>query len=65
MADEPGRTSYESGQRLRRNDGHKWKPGTQRSDAAPPRKLPGDSAARGDSLPPVEDLKSRLNPHCG
>ena len=51
MADEPGRTSYESGQRLRRN-------------AAPPRKLPGDSAAR-DSLPPVEDLKSRLNPHCG
>src|SRR6266536_4739135 len=24
--DEPGRTSYESGQRLRRNDRHKWKP---------------------------------------
>ena len=36
----------------------------QRSDAAPPRKLPGDSAAR-DSLPRVEDSNSLLNPHCG
>jgi len=38
--------------------------GSQGRNVAPPRKLPGDGAAR-DSLPPVEDLKSRLNPHCG
>jgi hypothetical protein len=31
----------------------------QRRDTVPPRNLPGSSTAR-DSLPPVEDLKSRL-----
>ncbi len=61
---EPTGTSYESDQRVRRNDGHKWKLGMRQSDAAPPRKLPGDGAAR-DSLSLVQDSSSRLNPHCG